>query len=199
MAWAPDYVTEDELAGYLRIDDTDDNVELALAISGASRAIDGPDGANRQFGKVDAPEERTYKARFDYDRGVWVVDVDDYQTATGLVLEVDGTAVATFVKEPRNAAQKGRPWTRISFTSDSEATPCSDSEVAMTALWGWTSVPPVVKGACMLQANRFFTRRNAPFGVAGSPDAGSEMRLLSKLDPDVAIQLRTVRRTRAPG
>ena len=29
MAWAPTYATEDQLASYLRIDDTADDVELA--------------------------------------------------------------------------------------------------------------------------------------------------------------------------
>lgn len=198
MAWAPDYVTEDDMASYLRIDDTLDNVELGLVISGASRAIDGPDGANRQFGKVDTPEERTYPVRYDYERRCWVADVDDYMTEPTLVT-VDGATVTTYVREPRNAAQKGRPWTSIVFTSDSEVTPSCSSEVAATTEWGWLSFPPVVVGACKLQVSRFFTRRNAPFGIAGSPDAGSEMRLLSKLDPDVAVMLRTVRRTRAVG
>lgn len=197
MAWAPPYATEDELASYLRIDDTVDSVELGLANEGASRAID--QATNRQFGKVDAPEERTYTVRYDYERGAWVADVDDFQSTTGLVVEVDGTAVATFGKEPRNAAQKGRPWTRLVFTSDSEVAPTCDSEVAATAPWGWTSVPTTIHNAQLLQASRFFTRRVAPFGVAGSPDVGSELRLLAKVDPDVEVQLRAYRRTRAVG
>ncbi len=196
MAWAPDYVTEAELASYLRIVDTQDDVELGLAISGASRAID--QATNRQFGLVSA-EERTYSVRYDYERAVWVADVDDYQTTTGLVVDVDGDVVATFTKEPRNAAQKGRPWTRVVFTSDSEVTPSCDSEVAVTAAWGWTSVPATIKNACLLQASRFFTDRNAPFGVAGSPDMGSELRLLAKVNPDVEVMIRAYRRTRAVG
>jgi hypothetical protein len=41
----------------------------------------------------------------------------------------------------------------------------------------------------MLQASRFYARRDSPYGVAGSPDLGSEVRLLSKVDPDVAVSL----------
>lgn len=198
MAWAPDYVTTAELASYLRIDDAVDDVQLALAISGASRAIDHD--TNRQFGLVAAAEARTYTARPDYERGYWVADVDDYQTATGLLASVDGTSVATFAKEPVNAPQKGRPWTRVAFTSDSEAQPSeAPHEVAVTARWGWTAVPDTIKQATLLQASRVFTRRNAPFGVAGSPDQGSEMRLLAKVDPDVAVLLRDYRRIRAVG
>jgi len=50
-------------------------------------------------------------------------------------------------------------------------------------------VPTTVKQATLLQASRVFARREAPFGVAGSPDMGSELRLLEKVDPDVAVML----------
>jgi hypothetical protein len=58
MAWAPDYITAEQLAAYLRITDDDDDVELAIAVGAASRAIDNH--TNRQFGKVDAAEQRLY-------------------------------------------------------------------------------------------------------------------------------------------
>jgi hypothetical protein len=196
VAWAPDYVTEDELASYLRIADPLDDPQLALAIAGASRAID--QATNRQFGRVDAPEVRTYRARPDYELGRWVVDIDDTQEAPTAV-EVDGTAVASFALEPRNAAQEGRAWTRLVFTGDSEATPCASSDVAVTARWGWTAVPATIQQACLLQASRLHKRRDAPFGVAGSPDMGSELRLLAKVDPDVEVMLRAYRRPRAVG
>jgi hypothetical protein len=98
-----DYVTVEELAAYARITDSNDDDQLELAISAASRVIDRY--CNRSFGE-DAEE-----------------------------------------------------------------------------------VPSAVKQACLIQASRFFTRRYAPFGVAGSPESGSEMRLLAKVDPDVAVIL----------
>ena len=48
--------------------------------------------------------------------------------------------------------------------------------------------------ATLLQASRLAARRDSPFGVAGSPDAGSEMRLLARVDPDVAVALEPYRR-----
>jgi hypothetical protein len=124
MAWAPDYVSLPELKAHVGLDDVLDDIQLSVAISAASRAIDHQ--TNRQFGKVAAAEQRIYRARPDYEQGRWTVDVDDYQTTSGLVVEVvDAGTVATFVKEPVNAAQKGRPWTRVTFTSDSEFTPDS--------------------------------------------------------------------------
>jgi hypothetical protein len=66
--------------------------------------------------------------------------------------------------------------------------------VQVTATWGWTAVPATIKKATLLQASRFYKRRDAPFGVAGSPDMGSEMRLLAKVDPDVEVMLGDYRR-----
>lgn len=197
MAWAPDYLTVDELGAYTGADDGVDDAELAHAITAASRAIDQL--TNRQFGKV-AAELRTYTARPDYQGGYWAVDVDDYMTAVGLVVAVDGNTVATFDKAPLTAAQKGRPWTRVVFTADSEYSPATHPyKVDVTAQWGWTAVPAAVAAACKVQAARFFKRRDAPFGVAGSPDQGSELRLLAKMDPDVAVTLRGYMRPRAVG
>lgn len=53
-------------------------------------------------------------------------------------------------------------------------------------------VPGPVELACLIQASRWFKRKDAPFGIAGSPELGSELRLLSKLDPDVEVLLDAV-------
>jgi hypothetical protein len=200
MAWAPDYVTDEELRDYVDVDDLDDDDVIALAISTSSRSLD--DHTNRQFGLIDAPAERLYTAWPDYSRGVWVVTIDDVQTATGLVVEVDGTTVtaAGYRLEPVNAPADGKPWTRLVFLDAAEAKPCGvDAEVSVVARWGWTATPEPVKQATRLQAIRLLKRRHAPFGVAGSPELGSELRILAKLDPDVAVALRGYCRPRAVG
>lgn len=198
MAWAPDYVSAVELAEYMRISDTADDAELAIAITAASRAIDHH--TNRQFGQVAAPEERFYTARYDYNRCRWVVEVDDFMTTTGLVILVDGVALTGYTKEPVNAAAKSRPWTRLLVDSDSAVLPTGEQhEVSATVRWGWTTVPPPVRQAALLQGSRFHSRRDSPYGIAGSPDAGSELRLLSRVDPDVGVSLRSYVRRRAVG
>lgn len=198
MAWNPDYCTVDELSAYVRIDDNVDDAELGYAITAASRAVDHQ--TNRQFGQVDTAEERSYTGRYDYDRCCWVADVDDLDDDTGLTVTVDGTTVTAYRLEPVNGPSVGRVWTRVAFTDDSEATPTGEPyEVAVTALWGWSEVPVPVKAAVLMQASRFFARRGAPFGVAGSPEMGNELRLLAKLDPDVSVALRGYHRPRAVG
>lgn len=204
MAWAPDYATTAELAALVRIQDTLDDVQLGLAITTASRAIDGPAGCNRQFGQVASPEARFYAGRWDPEGSRWVVETDDLMTVTGLAVAIDDAADGTYSTtldtvytgwRPSNAGAKGRPWTSMSVLPSSGVQPGRRADsVRITARWGWTSVPTTIKQACLLQASRILARRDAPFGVAGSPDAGSEVRLLARLDPDVAVAIAPYRR-----
>lgn len=199
MAWAPDYITAAQLKAFEYISDTVDDAQVAWAITTSSRAVDNAcsDGHERQFGLVAAAEERRYTPRWSPRRCRWVVDVDDFQTVTGLLvnldLDEDGTfsdAVTGFTKLPLNAAAKGRPWEQIVIPDTYTSDLCgAEGEVAVTAKYGWTTVPVAVEQATALQASRFLARRGAPFGVAGSPEAGSEVRLLARVDPDVKVSL----------
>lgn len=195
MAWAPDYVSAAELKAYVRISDTVDDVQVALAITAASRAVDRH--TNRQFGLLAAVEPRFYTARWDTGRGRYVVDIDDLMTQTGLLVAYDADdnetfahSVSAFNVQPANAAAEARPWTRLVVRPTSTTLPgLIENGVRVTAKFGWTTVPDTIKQATLLQASRLFTRREAPFGVAGSPELGSELRLLAKVDPDVAVVL----------
>jgi len=195
MAWAPDYITTAELKAFLRISDTDDDVQLAVAITAASRAIDRC--TNRQFGKTAGAEERQYTARWDRRRGRWIVAIDDLMSTTGFAVttvDEDGTLTGTITAydlEPRDADLKGKPWEAIVVRSTSAVVPTGRPfEMAVTGNpWGWSSTPTAVKQAAYLQSSRFHARRDSPYGIAGSPDAGSELRLLARVDPDVAVSL----------
>src|SRR5690606_24841324 len=116
-------------------------------------------------------------------RNRYVVEIDDLMTTAGL--EIGGVAYDPGVHrlEPRNAPALGRPWTSLVLGGS------PGDEVTITATWGWTTIPAAVKQATLLQANRLFARRESPFGVAGSPEVGSELRLLARVDPDVAVVL----------
>lgn len=195
MSWAPDYCTSAELKSYTRIDDNVDDAQIALAVSAASRAVD--QYTNRQFGLVAAPEARYYTAFYHRVLCRWVVDIDDLMTVTGLEVNADrqddGTyedAIDEYALRPVNAAPTGMPWTRIVVHPTSTNLPSGrDAAVEVTARFGWTDVPVPVKQATLIQANRILERRNSPYGIAGSPDTGSELRLLAKVDADVAVIL----------
>lgn len=193
MTWAPDYATTAELKAFVRISDTVDDAYLALAVTAASRAID--EYCNRQFGKVDAFEARLYTAEWDRRICRWIVRFDDVMSVSGFGVQVPAGAVDDYDLKPANASSYSRPWTYLVVDPASTHRPCGlQDEVTITALWGWTSVPSAVKEATLLQASRFFARKDSPYGIAGSPDLGSELRLLSKVDPDVGVALSPYRR-----
>jgi hypothetical protein len=219
MAWAPDYASTTELAAFVRIGDSVDDAQIGLALAAASRAIDQATG--RQFGRVTAPTARYYTARWEPRRGGhwggyrthvspyggyagrWQVGIDDLMTSTDLVVAFDGdedqsfgSSITDYQLGPVNAAADGRPWTELQVRPASTVQPTAcENGLRITARWGWSGVPDPIRQACLLQASRLLARRNAPFGVAGSPDAGSEVRLLARLDPDVAVAVRPFRRT----
>lgn len=191
MTWAPDYITTAELKAFLRISDTDDDTQLAIAISAASRAIDKY--AGRQFGQMAAVEDREYETQWDRHQSVYTAVIDDLQDITGLVVVAGSTTLTAatptasgYKLYPVNALKRGRPYERITVPSSGTLT--------LTGKWGWTATPVPVKQSTLLQASRFMARRDSPYGVAGSPSEGSEMRLLARVDPDVAVSLDPYRR-----
>jgi hypothetical protein len=179
--WAPDYVDAAQLEDFVRANP--DDIFLPTYGTAASRAVDG--FCNRQFGRLLLPTTWTYDghraARL--PSGRWLLHIDDVQDVTGLTVTVDGAAAAAGVDGyqlwERNAADQGYPYTGITLA----ARPYGDVEVF--ARFGWTTVPAAVMGATWLQVNRWHVRRESPYGTAGSPGEGTEIRLTAVLDPDV--------------
>jgi hypothetical protein len=185
VTWAPDYATTAEVKSYLGITDTADDVLIALWVTAASRAVDKFCG--RQFGKVSTVEVREYTPAWDRTLGKYVAQIDDIQDVSALtVIDSLATVITDYELGPINAAKKGKPYERIVTSARGVLT--------LDGLWGWTAVPSSVKAATLLQAARLSARRTSPFGIAGSPDQGSELRLLAALDPDLMTSLSAFRR-----
>lgn len=193
MTWAPDYETEAVLADFVRT--ASDDPYIAGYGTAASRAVD--EACNRQFGQMAAAATLTYDATraAQLDNGRWLLLVDDVQDLTGVTVTVDGTAVAAGVDGyqwwERNAAAFGVPYTGITLRDR----PCGDVDVF--AKFGWSAVPAPVPAAVRLQVNRWHIRRESPYGTAGSPSEGSEIRLAARLDPDVRAILSGAKLIRA--
>ena len=188
MAWKPVYASLAEMRDWLRMRneaDTDDDNLLRIKLSASSRALDKTCG--RQFGKVETAVTRSYELRWSRTRCAYVADIDDLMDTTDLAVSIDGTAVdpAYYTLMPRNAIADGEPYTFIVITAGASAGAVLD----MLALWGWNQtghhVEPV-KEATMLQTSRLNIRRDSPYGIAGGSDSGAELRLLERLDPDIA-------------
>lgn len=200
MTWAPDYITVAEARAFLRIPDSVDDVEIGIWITAASRAIDKR--CNRQFGQLAAPAARVYRSTPAYDPtiGLWVMEIDDLQDLTGLTVNGVAYASSGAVLLPDNAPADNRPWTRLGFNVQPyDSAPGYPMSNNLVGRWGWTAVPTQVPGATRMQVNRFHARRDSPFGIAGSPDQGNELRLLARLDPDVHTSLSGLSRRRRVG
>lgn len=198
MPWQPDYATTAELKAYVRVSDSVDDAEIGFALAAASRSID--QFTNRQFGQTTS-EDREYTACWDRHRSRWTIDIDDTVTIAPTVVfdddddQVFDQTITVIRMFPFNAPDVSFPFTKIIVDPDSAVIPTeAEGAVRVTALWGWAAVPTAIKQATLLQANRILKRRDAAFGVAGSPDIGSELRLLDKLDPDVAVAIRPYQR-----
>lgn len=201
MAITNGYATLTQVKDALETSETVHDTLLELAIESASRAIDR--ATDRRF-----YQDTNATARY-YTPESWdgPLQVDDIATVTGLVVvadfDGDGTFEETltvdtdFYMSPRNAAADGRPWTelrRLIATATVWPVGVPDG-VKVTAKYGYGATAPTdITQATIIQAVRLFNRKHAPFGVAGSPTEGSEMRLLARLDPDVAMMVRPYRR-----
>lgn len=187
------YASLAELKQALRIVDTVDDVLLQRALDSASELIDRH--CQRSFSADEAATTRTF------DPVGNVVPIDDVYTITDLVVASElGTVIPAAVAgvsggyelRPRWAPSVGEPWTSLAYSGLWGAAWGSwwSTGINVTARWGYAAeVPASIVQATLLQAGRLFSRRQSPYGVAGSPELGSELRLLAKVDPDVAVLL----------
>lgn len=184
MTWKPDYILLAAANNFLRATDTVDDVETAVWITAASRAID--EHCHRQFGSYAVAAARIYRRPpvWDPELCLWTVDIDDVQDTTGMTVAGVALASSGAVLLPDNAPSESKPYERLGFTAK------PTMPLTVVCRWGWLAIPVPVTGAVRLQLSRFSARRDSPYGVAGSPSEGSELRLLARLDPDVAMSLR---------
>lgn len=191
-----DYCTLAMLKSRAGITDNIDDADLAAVIDGVSREIEND--TQRRFWTTDADEVRCFTAL-----GGDVVMTGDLISVT--TLETDeagnrsyGTTWTTvdYDFSPENADLEGRPFTRIEVTPNNRlAFPTSRRGVKVTGKFGYSAtVPAIVREACLLQCERIFKRKDAPFGIVGSPDTGY-VRLKAELDPDVQRFLDGVRKS----
>lgn len=203
MALYPAYCTLAQLKAQVRVTDSADDTAFTAAIEAASRAIDHECG--RQFG-VSTAVARTYTQDCGYYiEGLPAIAIDDLSTAASLVVAIDDSDLGTypttltigtdFTLWPFNALADLKPYTHLLTRSTSSYRwPSYANSIKVTGLWGWAAVPAVVTSATLIQAARFFVRRDSSYGIAGSPELGNELRLLARLDPDVALMLTSVKR-----
>jgi len=197
------YAELDLFRRYVRNQGTDltdeDSAFEIFALEAAARAIDRECGRSFTLA-TGTVSDRVFTAGVSVLGAPWgrryALDTDDFFTATGLVVNFDATgdgsyttACTSYRVGPVNAPSKGMPYNVLTFDSGVYPPVWSDG-VQVTADWGWNAIPSGIIEANLIQASRFLKRRDSPYGVAGSPEMGNELRLLARLDPDVALLVR---------
>lgn len=192
------FITSTELKALLGISDTLDDTRLTLACDAAIQQIQAECG--RQFTYDAQASARVFPAL------TWqVVEVDDFGTASGLLVKTDEDedgifettwASTDYQLEPLNGRLAGQAWpyTRLRAI-ESLNWPFNRGRalVEVTARWGWATVPNPVKQAGLIQAATLFKSAEAPLGVAGFGDIGI-MRIRQALHPTAAALLAPYRR-----
>jgi hypothetical protein len=172
-----------------------------------SFAIQDAAATTRYFTPLAAGDTRAFSS-FPWNPGAWgfvpyffypipstpdrILPIDDLflvnQVLGDLVFKNYATQAVIAVTRlwPFNAAAKGQPYTAALFAPGT-LIPEGEGAIQLTAKFEWPSIPSTITSAALLQASRYFKRKDAPFGIAGDLAAGSGMRLSAKIDADVAI------------
>tara|TARA_R100001460_G_scaffold24786_1_gene49766 strand:+ start:7509 stop:8141 length:633 start_codon:yes stop_codon:yes gene_type:complete len=201
MAISNGYVALSELKSYIGLSGSGQDTNLENAIEGASRLIDKVCG--RKFWIDGSVISKLYTPIHD----VYVI-VDDIATATGLVVKTDdnddGTHETTltintdFILLPSNPEYIGTSDSTDYYAPQNEIRILTSrsnkrfdtkimQNIKVEAKFGFAIVPDAIKQATLIQALRFFKRKDTPFNVFGNEQTGQQ-ELFNKIDPD-AMQL----------
>lgn len=196
MAITNGYATLAQVKSALRITDQVDDSLLEMAIESASRAID--QYTNRNFYNAGSA------VRYYAPSNSLNVLIDDLISISKLESMNDDEQVYDttwasddYQLEPLNGIADGfaQPYTNIRAIGDYVyQTLEGEATVKVTGVWGWAATPIQVTQATVIQSSRIFKRLDSPLGII-SGELGS-MRVGSRLDPDVAQLVDSLRKIR---
>lgn len=162
---------------------------IELAVEAVSRSIDKHLG--RRF---YAASETRYFSPWDHH----YLETDDLLSVTSLKTDKDGDqsyadtwGAGDYNLMPLNAALDGGPYTAIQTRSDGDYRfPIAQAGVQIIGSFGYAATAPEpIQSATILQTERLFRRKDAPFGIAGSPEIGAATVNVT-LDPETEFLLR---------
>lgn len=175
MAIGDRYAQLSELKTRINVDQDDltRDTELQNALTVASRKIEGH--CNRQFNDAGTASPRKF-----FPSSPYVVDVDDFSTDAGLVVQVNGgilTEDVQFTIYPLNGLNNGMPWVyeKILAIAGYTFVPMIQGQpnIVVTARWGWSVVPDPVHESCLAIAEKIAMLKDLPLGEAGDKQFGS--------------------------
>lgn len=156
--------------------DTADDFEMLRALRSVNREINT--FCHRVFTRSASATAR--KIPNQNIRGC-LIDVPDFWTTTGLVVEYDSagdgtyaSAITTYETYPLDGVvdgESGWPYNQLD-TLGTYLSPSYRPYVRVTAKWGWAEVPEPVHEAFMILAAETFKLKDSPFGVGGYGNFG---------------------------
>ena len=197
------YVDKDDLKAYIGLTGTAQDNNIDTAIDSACRLIDSICG--RKFSQDESVVVKTFTPKSSI-----YLDTPDISTTTGLIVKTDDNDDGTFettltlntdyIVEPTNprvikitgGTTYYEPYNKITIldTRSSERfDPSIKNNIEITAKWGYSAVPEDIKTATLIQALRYFKRKDTPFNTYGDINTGVS-ELFSRLDPDVQTILK---------
>lgn len=192
------YASLDELKDHVGIADAAADGLLQIALDAAVEAIDT--FTKRHFRTVDTDDDAAKTTRVFTAKSARLAiiadaaEVDSVEDRTSPTASYETVDAADYEVEPVDAAADDRPFTRIKRITG--WWPDGSNGVRVTAWFGWPATPAKIKEATLLQASRFYRRRESALGISQVPslEGGTGMRVLPKLDADVELMIRSYRR-----
>jgi len=197
MAITNGYATLADVKARLGIEtaDTADDTKLENMIEGISRAID--ELCCRRFYSDGSDATRYFTAEVSE-----AVNPGDMVALTTLATDENGDrvyertwAATDYDLEPYNAVLDSKPYTEIAVTPQGVYSFPSGIKkgVKIVGKWGWPATPKSLNEACLLLTEKLFKRKDAIFGVVGTPGMG-ELKQIIKDDPEVNLLLMPYRK-----
>lgn len=164
--------------------DTMDDTAVQLALDAATESL--------QLGYGRTFVRETATAKYFKARAAGYLDVVDLISVDEIAIDIDSNlsyskllTAGQYQLEPFNQTA----YQRITIAPLSTQSFWPGYQVRVTGDWGYVDAmdqaPASVQQACLLLANRFLRRKDAPFGVLAFPEMGTAVRL-AREDPDVA-------------
>ena len=178
------YAEVADIVEWLKLDEGLDSGELqdrttliTRLLESATEVIDAC--CNRSFEDV-AEEERTFYP----NNQPPVIEIGDVQTISAV--SENGTALEADDWRLQGSPLNGRPPRYLQRLQLAGWL----SPVAVTATWGWSSVPDSIKQACIMLTARWYQRTKTPTGTATYQDGSYHIRTM---DPDIHSMLAAYR------
>lgn len=194
MAISNGYATLSELKAFLGISASTDDARLESAIESASRAIDAE--CTRQFYATTAT------LYFQTDDPLRLDLNADLHAVTSIAVDASGTRAYTALSaSDYELDPEATPYRTVWIApGTSAAFPLGRRGIRIQGAWGYCatgSYPQAINKACLILATRYFKRKDAPFGIVGTPELGY-LRVTAR-DPEVRALLNPYRRHEVAG